>query len=263
MARRRHARAPRRRSDRRLIAGPRRARHREVRGGSRPASPPTPPAAGCVPPRIGVGREGREHDQPRGARAAARTPRLARRHHRIHRRHRRRRRPALRFGVDFGFETVEDVQDEITTSHPRTRASTPRSSAAPVERAVLPITEFPDEIVLHASQGFTAGVSWEPIPPAPSRRNRRRHDPGSRSLTRLVLPSTGSPRRRRRACASTVQPVPPRGRPRAATRTHGRIGHLTDALAPGAALVVHPSDLSRIGVAAVGDEVHVTRPAAR
>ena len=32
------------------------------------------------------------------------------------------------------------------------------------------------------------------------------------------------------------------------------------ALAPGAALVVHPSDLSRIGVTAEGDEVRVTSP---
>ena len=32
------------------------------------------------------------------------------------------------------------------------------------------------------------------------------------------------------------------------------------ALAPGVALVVHPSDLSRIGVTAEGDEVRVTSP---
>ncbi len=85
---------------------------------------------------------------------------------------------ALRFGTDFGLETVEDVQDEIARVapayagvdaallEPRTR----RSRRA--DRASIPTRSSSTRVA-----GVSAGVSWEPIrptPPRPTRRPRRR-----------------------------------------------------------------------------------------
>ena len=103
---------------------------------------------------------------------------------------------ALRFGVDFGFETVEDVQDEIARVAPAHAGVDAALIRRARDGAVLPISEFPDEIVLHASQGFTAGVSWEPIPPAPVEESETRRCPGSGSGTARSTPGTGRHRRR-------------------------------------------------------------------
>ena len=73
---------------------------------------------------------------------------------------------ALRFGTDFGFETVEDVQDEIARVAPAYAGVDAELLRRARDGAVLPIAEFPDEIVFHArARASPTGVSWEPIPP--------------------------------------------------------------------------------------------------
>ena len=72
---------------------------------------------------------------------------------------------ATRFGVDFGFDTVDDVQDEIARVAPAFAGVDAELMRRARDGAVLPIVEHPDELVLHATLGVSTGVSWEPIKP--------------------------------------------------------------------------------------------------
>ncbi|HEX5586665.1 MAG TPA: NADH-quinone oxidoreductase subunit NuoG, partial [Acidimicrobiia bacterium] len=72
---------------------------------------------------------------------------------------------ATRFGVDFGFELVDDVQDELARVAPAFAGVDADLVRRARDGAVLPVTEHPDEIVLHSAIGVSAGVSWEPIIP--------------------------------------------------------------------------------------------------
>ena len=73
---------------------------------------------------------------------------------------------ATRFDAVFGYETVEDVQDEIARVAPSFAGVDAELVRRARDGAVLPIAEFPDEIVLTDAGGFDVGVSWEPIRPA-------------------------------------------------------------------------------------------------
>jgi predicted molibdopterin-dependent oxidoreductase YjgC len=72
---------------------------------------------------------------------------------------------AARLGHDFGFETLEEVQDEIATVAPAFAGV----DAALLRRArdgvVLPLAERLDEVTFTPAPA-SAGVSWEPLRPS-------------------------------------------------------------------------------------------------
>ncbi|MET0921133.1 MAG: molybdopterin dinucleotide binding domain-containing protein, partial [Acidimicrobiia bacterium] len=175
---------------------------------------------------------------------------------------------AARFGTEFGLDTVEDVQDEIARLAPAHTGVDADLIRRARDGAVLPIADFPDEIVFHAAGGGLTGPSWEPIrsgtvepaesvaaddvdddgvEPVPAPHAR----PTLHEWDRTVTPPAPSP-----PDAYSLRLV--------AARTLYDAGSIVSsspslaALAGGVALVVHPSDLERIGVSAEGDEVLVT-----
>ena len=56
---------------------------------------------------------------------------------------------ALRFGTDFGLDTVEDVQDEIARVAPAYAGVDAALLSRARDGAVVPIAEHPGEIVFH------------------------------------------------------------------------------------------------------------------
>ena len=178
---------------------------------------------------------------------------------------------AARFGADFGLETVEDVQDEIARVAPalRRRRRRPRSAApatARCSRSPTTPTRSCSTHVLGVTTGRVVGAD-----PAAA--------PTSAVATADARPTDGADRRRRReADARRADAADGRGRGAAAAARAARAGTGTAeaagavppdayslrlvaartlydagrivssspslaALAPGAALVVHPSDL--------------------
>jgi NADH-quinone oxidoreductase subunit G len=204
---------------------------------------------------------------------------------------------ALRFGTDFGLATVEAVQDDIARRAPAYAGVDSDLMRRARDGAVVPIAYHPDEIVFHAVLGVTAGVSWEPIRPGvadeethlSSVRTGVVESTGTGSLTTikpgLAAEETDTLPGRDEAVsaaadalaaatdlyvwdASAAAPVPV---PTDAyslrlvvARTLYDAGRTASegpslaALAPGIALVVHPSDLPRVGVGTEGDTVRVT-----
>jgi predicted molibdopterin-dependent oxidoreductase YjgC len=168
---------------------------------------------------------------------------------------------ARRFGTDFGLETVEAVQDEIARVAPAYAGVDASLLSRARDGAVVPVAAHPDEIVLHAAPGVSAGVSWEPIRPQAAVAS----EPGSGDAP----PATTAPvpdlyQWDRVAQPPVATPADAYSLRLVAARTlydAGRTVSSTPALAPlatGPAIVVHPNDLSRIGVAAEGDSVRVT-----
>ena len=72
---------------------------------------------------------------------------------------------AARLGTDFDLETVEEVQDEIARVAPAFAGVDASLLRRARDGVVLPLVDHADEIVFGGVAG--AGVSWEPIPPAP------------------------------------------------------------------------------------------------
>jgi NADH-quinone oxidoreductase subunit G len=194
---------------------------------------------------------------------------------------------ALRFDVDFNFATVEEVQDEIARVAPAHAGVDATLLRRARDGAVLPIREFPDEIVLHSADGFAAGRSWEPIAPTAEESVPGAELHGAAGGTDAadgtedadatvdaevtaasdVPAAPDAPALYQWDRAVTAPPKVPTDAYSlrlVAARTlydSGRTaasGAALSALAPGVALVVHPSDLGRLGVAAEGDTVRVT-----
>jgi NADH-quinone oxidoreductase subunit G len=197
---------------------------------------------------------------------------------------------AARFGADFGFETVEDVQDEIARVAPAHAGVDAEMIRRARDGAVLPIAEFPDEIVLHAPEGSSAdvpfglgtSVSWEPIRPgtvaaaepdaapadaAPEPTGDAEADEAGASEATEVAPGPELPALYvwdRSASTPAATPPDAYSLRLVAARTLYDAGRIVSsspslaALAAGVALVVHPSDLERVGVNAEGDDVRVT-----
>jgi NADH-quinone oxidoreductase subunit G len=193
---------------------------------------------------------------------------------------------AARCGADFGYETVEDVQDEIARVSPAHAGVDAELIRRARDGAVLPIAEFPAEIVLHAPEGSTAdapfgqgsSVSWEPIRPgtvvpaepdappvtdeAPEASDVEERAEGESPEPAPELPALHVWDR----VASKPAAMPPDAYSLrlVVARTLYDAGRIVSsspslaALAVGVALVVHPSDLERIGVNAEGDDVRVT-----
>ena len=72
---------------------------------------------------------------------------------------------ASRLGTDFGFDTVEDVQNEIARVAPAHAGVDSELILRARDGAVLPVADFPDEITFQQVLGVTTGRSWEPIKP--------------------------------------------------------------------------------------------------
>jgi NADH-quinone oxidoreductase subunit G len=207
---------------------------------------------------------------------------------------------AVRFGVDFGFDRVDDVQDEIARVAPAFAGVDSSLVRRARDGAVLPIAAHPDELVLHSVLGVSAGMSWEPILPGVAFDD-----------THLSSVGTGAVESSGTGSLSTIKPGLTETDDTAGGED-GEVPELVDAandalssapalhewdrtarsvpsepvdayslrlvvsrrlydagstaasspavkdLADGAALYVHPSDLARIGVANVGDDVRVT-----
>ncbi len=195
---------------------------------------------------------------------------------------------ALRFGADFALETVADVQDEIARVAPAYVGVDASLLRRARDGVVVPIVDHPDEIVVHATVEYQAGVSWEPIRPGVAAEETATSAAGSGAVAaagtgagttiepgltmRGPAPDEDAAQGIAAAVAeeASVRPgihrwtgdAPPAPSvPRdayslrlvAARRLYdaGRSSSRSRAiagLAPGAALVVHPSDLLRVGV---------------
>jgi predicted molibdopterin-dependent oxidoreductase YjgC len=177
---------------------------------------------------------------------------------------------ALRFGTDFGLDTVEDVQNEIARVAPAYAGVDATMLNRARDGAVVAIVDHPGEIVFHPVAGASAGVSWEPIRPTaavvpePDDAAPEADDSDTAAAAVDAVPTPDLYRWDRDATAPDAVPPDAYSLRLVAARTlydAGRIVSLSpslSSLAPGPALVVHPNDLSRVGVAAVGDTVRVT-----
>ena len=127
-------------------------------------SPPTPPPAPTCscPPRSGVRRAAAP---PTSRAGCMRQARLVTPEGIDHGRLAHRPGARARFGADFGFEPSRTCRTRSRGSRRRTRASTPSLIRRARDGAVLPIADFPDEIVFQHVLGVTTGRSWEPIKP--------------------------------------------------------------------------------------------------
>ena len=297
------ARAPRRRAGAGLPRPhphARRLRRGAVPGGRRRVHRRRIGARRRVPPHLGVGREDRHHHQPRGSSAAHGAPHHPRGPHDGRLAHRAGAGGALRRRL-----RVRDRRRRAGRDRPRraraSPASTPTSCAAARDGAVLPIADFPDEIVFQHVLGVTTGRSWEPIRPGVAADESHLSSLGTGAVAASgtgsdpIKPGLASGERaggghgvrggggrgrgrgaRRRAPTSTCGIAAPKPRrPPRPTRTVSGSWRPAPSTTPVAscrtdprsiqlagtnALVVHPSDLGRIGVSAEGDDVRVTTP---
>ena len=206
---------------------------------------------------------------------------------------------AARFGTDFGFETAEDVEDEIASVAPAFAGVDADLIRRARDGAVLPVADFPDEIVFTHVLGVTTGRSWEPIKPGVAADETHLSALGTGAVAAsgtgsdAIKPglATGDAPEDEAGAEEAVEtatqelaarpelhvwdrsveapvPTPPDAYSLrlVAARTlydAGRMVSSCRSLAPLAsegALVVHPSDLSRIGVTGEGDDVRVTTP---
>jgi predicted molibdopterin-dependent oxidoreductase YjgC len=204
---------------------------------------------------------------------------------------------AARFGVDFGLDTVEDVQDEIARIAPAHAGVDAEFIRRARDGAVLPVAEFPDEIVFQDVLGLTTGRTWEPIKPGVAADESHLSAIGTGAVAAsgtgsdAIKPglATGDAPEDDEAAEAAVETateelgarpalhewdrtvsapasVPPDAYSLrlVAARTLYDAGRIVSsspslaALSAGVALVVHPSDLGRIGVRAEGDDVLVT-----
>ena len=207
---------------------------------------------------------------------------------------------AARFDVDFGFDTVDDVLDEIARIAPAFAGVDAELMRRARDGAVLPIAEFPDEIVFQHVLGVSTGRSWEPIKPGVAAVESHLSSLGTGAVAasgtgsdpiKPGLATGEAPEEDEESAEEAVEAAaedlatrpdlhvwdrsisPPVPTPAdayslrlVAARTLYDAGRLVSSspslaeLATGSALVVHPSDLSRIGVSAEGDDVLVTTP---
>ena len=171
------------------------------------------------------------------------------------------------------------MQDEIARVAPAHVGVDAEMIRRARDGAVLPVADFPDEIVLHAPEGSAAdapfgsgtSVSWEPIRPgtvaagepdasvAPEEPKEPEADVAEPAAELPALHEWD-----RVASSPAATPPDAYSLRLVAARTLYDAGRIVSsspslaALATGVALVVHPSDLERIGVSAEGDAVLVT-----
>ncbi|HLM18376.1 MAG TPA: molybdopterin-dependent oxidoreductase, partial [Acidimicrobiia bacterium] len=207
---------------------------------------------------------------------------------------------ATRFDAVFGFESALDVQDEIARVAPAFAGVDAELISRARDGAVLPIADFPDEIVFQRGGAVGPGRSWEPIKPGVADDDTHvsalgsgvvaatgtgATDPIPQGLSPApVIADDEAAEAAVDAAAEELAalpalhvwdrtvtppvPTPPDAYSLrlVAARTlydAGRVVASSPSLAPlatGVGLVVHPSDLSRIGVSGEGDDVLVTTP---
>jgi len=185
---------------------------------------------------------------------------------------------AARLGTDFGLYTVEEVQDEIARVAPAHQGVTAELLRRARDGAVLPIADHPDELVFEAPTAFASGPSWEPIAPATLEAAEEADitaddavDAGAEAGADEAAPAAVSgaalpPLHEWDRTAPAPATVPPDAYSLRLVAAHtlydaGRTAASSPAvaaLAPGAALTVHPNDLARIGVQSEGDDVRIT-----
>ncbi len=175
---------------------------------------------------------------------------------------------AARLGADFGLYTVDEVTDEIAAVAPAHDGVTAELLRRARDGAVVPIAEHPDELVFAAPTAFASGPSWEPIAPATLEAAEEAGldtDGGDAAADETTMKARPALHEWDRV-ATAPAPVPPDAYSLrlVAARTLYDAGRAVSAspgiaaLAPGAALVVHPNDLARVGVQTEGEQVRVT-----
>jgi NADH-quinone oxidoreductase subunit G len=204
---------------------------------------------------------------------------------------------AARLDADFGFERVDDVQDEIARVAPAFAGVDSTLVRRARDGVVLPVAEHADEIVLHSALGVSAGVSWEPIAPGVASDETHLSSMGTgaveasgtgslstikpglteadggdaETVPELVDAAAAAldaapalHRWHADAPAATTEPPDAYSLRLVVARALFDAGSTAAAspalagLAPDVALVVHPTDLARVGVATEGDLVRVT-----
>ncbi len=195
---------------------------------------------------------------------------------------------ASRFGVEFALETVEDVQNEIARFAPAHAGVDADLLRRARDGAVLPIVDHPDDLVLETVVGVSITRSWEPILPGAGAPTEYAvdldHAAGAAEAEASDEADETSPAPEELIAAAgaaladapavyvwdrqaaTPAPLPPDAYSLrlVAARTLYDTGRIVSsspslaALATTTALVVHPSDLERIGVADEGDDVRIT-----
>ncbi len=202
---------------------------------------------------------------------------------------------AQRFDADFGWESVADVQDEIARVAPAYAGVGADTLRRLRDGAVVPLADHPDEIVFrHAASAL--GPSWEPIRPGIPDADTHLSDmsatgvaeasgtgasttiqPGAPApdsdaartalLAEAAAVRDGAPTLHRWDAGSSAPVRTPRdayslrlvvGRKLYDAGNTASSSAALRALAPGTTLEVHPTELSRIGVAAEGEDVRVT-----
>jgi anaerobic selenocysteine-containing dehydrogenase len=191
------------------------------------------------------------------------------------------------------------VQDEIARVAPAFAGVDAELVRRARDGAVLPVADFPDEIVFQHVLGVTTGRSWEPIKPGVAADESHLSSLGTGAVAaagtgsdpiKPGLATGDAPEDEesaeeavetavdelaarpalhvwdRQVAAPVATPPDAYSLRLVAARTlydTGRIVVSSPALAQFAgvsALAVHPSDLSRLGVSAEGDDVRVTSP---
>ena len=182
---------------------------------------------------------------------------------------------AARLGTDFGLYTVEEVQEEIARVAPGPPGRHPRAAAPGARRRGAADRRAPRRARVRGAHrvrerplvGADRAVhAWKPpkTPTSPphdaERRRRRRGRRGAHGARRLPALHEWD----RTAPAPATVPPDAYSLRLVAARTLYDAGRTAAsspsiaALAPGAALTVHPNDLARIGVQSEGDDVRIT-----
>jgi len=169
---------------------------------------------------------------------------------------------ALRLGVDFGFEAVEEVTDEIARVAPAHAGVDTTLLRRARDGVVLPVAEHPDELHFGRAGVGLAGASWDPILPTPAEvvadapvepvEPVERQMPALHVWSREVPDGSASAPARDAYALRLVS-----GRTLYDGGITVTLSPSMAQLAPRAVLLVNPHDRDRIGVSD-GDEVRVT-----
>ncbi|MFZ4583648.1 MAG: NADH-quinone oxidoreductase subunit NuoG [Acidimicrobiia bacterium] len=179
---------------------------------------------------------------------------------------------ALREGVDFDFESADEVIDEIARVAPAYAGVDATLVRRARDGAVVPIAAFPEEITVERRPSTGADLSWEPIAPAPEAEADADIDDAVASADEVVADAVAEAQSANApACfewnAAADNTAPPAPDAYALRLVVGRAMYdsgviaarssATATLADRVSLLVNPSDRTRIGVND-GDRVRVT-----
>ncbi|MFZ4514785.1 MAG: NADH-quinone oxidoreductase subunit NuoG [Acidimicrobiia bacterium] len=170
---------------------------------------------------------------------------------------------ALRFGHDFDFATIEEIQTELAQCAPAFAGATPALLARAQDGVRLPVADYRDDIVFTSGVGFVPEFSWEPIRPGT---NFDGVVPATDLEDQPVsAPNVAMIKWSDVAANTSVPPADAYALRLISGRSLYDTGRITASgasiagLAPGARLQINPTDAARLGVSD-GDTVRVASP---